>query len=240
MMYETELSRRGLMAGLGAVAGAAALGSGCGAKAKEPMRGKRAPHPPTPDAALALLMAGNERYRRGQLELRDYSPVGERIASAQKPFAAIIACADSRISPPLIFDVDNGNLFLSRVAGNSIDVATLGSTEYAVAVLGVKLVMVLGHSDCGAVKAAIEVAKGTKSYPASKYGAIGAFVDAILPPIKSLPTAQRTLESATAANASAQAKSIAAKGPIIKPAVDAGKIRVVSAVYDIATGKVSL
>ena len=239
-MYDKDLSRRGLIAGLGAVAGAAALGSGCGTKAAQSTTGQQAPHPPTPDAALAVLMAGNERYRRGQIELRDYSPVGERIASAQKPFAAIIACADSRISPPLIFDVDNGNLFLSRVAGNSIDVATLGSTEYAVAVLGVKLVMILGHSDCGAVKAALEVAKGTKSYPASKYGAIGDFVDAIVSPIKSVPPAQRTLESATAANASAQAKAIAAKGPIIKAAVDAGKIRVVAAIYDIASGKVSL
>ena len=100
-------------------------------------------------------MAGNERYRSGQVELRDYSPVGERIASAQKPFAAIIACADSRISPALIFDITHGNLFVSPVAGNSIDVGTLGSTEYAVAVLGVKLVMVLGHSDCGAVKATL-------------------------------------------------------------------------------------
>lgn len=64
--------------------------------------------PPTPDAALAVLMAGNERYQRGQLELRDHSPVGERIASARKPFAALIACADSRISPTLIFDVTHG------------------------------------------------------------------------------------------------------------------------------------
>ena len=100
--------------------------------------------------------------------------------------------------------------------------------------------MVLGHSDCGAVKAALEVAKEAKSYPASKYGAIGDFVDAIVPPIKSVPPAQRTLESATVANASAQAKAIAAKGPIVKPAVDAGRIRVVSTIYDIASGKVSL
>jgi carbonic anhydrase len=225
---------------MGVAAGGAALGSGCGAEAKKDERGRQAPHPATPAAALALLEAGNERYRRGKLELRDYSPVGERVASAQKPFAAIITCADSRVSSTLIFDIEHGNLFASRVAGNTVDIGTLGSTEYAVAVLGVKLIMVLGHSDCGAVKAALGVAKGTSSYPAAKYGAIGPVVDAIVPAIKSLPPGQRTLERTTDANASAQAKALAAKGPIIKPAVDAGKLRVVAAVYNIADGKVSL
>src|SRR5205807_10437762 len=112
--------------------------------------------------------------------------------------------------------------------------------EYAVAVLGVKVVLVLGHSDCGAVKAAIKVAHGKASYPPSKYGAIGAFVDAIVPTVKSLPHDEQTLAPSTLANAQEQAKILAGKDPIIAPAVKAGKIKVVSAVYDIASGKVSL
>jgi carbonic anhydrase len=201
--------------------------------------GAQLPHPADPAAALALLREGNARYRNDQLQLRDYSPVGERIAEAQMPFAAIVTCADSRISTSLIFDIGHGNLFESRVAGNSLDVGTLGSTEYAVAKLGVKLILVLGHSDCGAVKAALDAVKGTQ-FPPSKYGAIPEVVGAIVPTVKALPANERTLERAVAANAEAQAKAFAGQNPIIKPAVDSGKVRVVSAVYDIASGQVSL
>jgi carbonic anhydrase len=199
-----------------------------------------APHPKTASDALTLLQEGNERYRRGELELRDYSPVGERVAEAQKPFAAIITCADSRLSSTLIFDVHRGNLFVSRVAGNTLDAGTLGSTEFAVAVLGVKLIVVLGHSNCGAVKSAIHVVEGTASYPAEKYGAIGAVVDAIVPAVRSVPPDQRTSERCIVANAAAQARRLAETGPIVAPAVAAGQVRVVAAVYDIATGRVSL
>jgi carbonic anhydrase len=212
-----DLSRRRFVAGIGAAAGASVLAAGCGSSRSSTPSGNGAtraqvPHPATPGAALDILRAGNERYRAGQLELRDFSPVGERIASSQKPFAAIITCADSRISPTLIFDVAEGNLFVSRVAGNSVDVGTLGSTEYAVAKLGVKLILILGHSNCGAVKTALGVADGSAHFPADKYGAIGAVVDAIVPTVKALPQAERTLERATTANAAAQADAITAKG----------------------------
>jgi carbonic anhydrase len=201
---------------------------------------KPLPHPKNPAEALALLVKGNRRYQKGKLELRDYSPVGEDRASKQMPFAAIITCADSRVSPTLIFDVERGNIFVSKVAGNSIDTGTLGSTEYAIKVLGVKVVMVLGHSDCGAVKAAIGVANGTSSYPPDKYGAIGGFVDKIVPSVQGLPPADRTLPNCVHVNARAQAADIAGRGPIVKPAIDAGQIAVVAAVYNIQNGKVIL
>jgi carbonic anhydrase len=203
-------------------------------------RKSRAPHPKTPAEALRVLQAGNERHRQGKLQLRDYSPVGERRAVEQRPFAAIVTCADSRISPELVFDVERGNLFVSRVAGNSIDTGTLGSSEYAVAVLGVKLIMVLGHSDCGAVKSAIEVVVDGRTYPESKYGAIGAVVDHLVPTVRSLPADERNLSRCVAANAIAQAAAIARRGPIVAPAVASGKLRVVAAVYDIANGAVSI
>jgi carbonic anhydrase len=197
-------------------------------------------HPETPDEALRILLEGNERHRSGKQELRSYSPLGERHSEGQRPFAAIIACADSRVSPTLIFDLDRGNLFASKVAGNSIDTGTLGSTEFAVATLDVKLVVVLGHSDCGAVKAAIDVADGRNSYPPDQYGAIGSVVDAVVPSVKSLPGEQRTLPNCVAANARAQAKEIEATEPVVGPAVEAGRLRVVAAVYDVENGVVEL
>src|SRR5436190_12429984 len=150
---EASGSRRELLAGAGALAGAAALGDVSSAGAAVALhRGGRRPHPRTPHQALEVLRHGNRRYRQGRVTFRDYSPVGEDRAHDQKPFAAIITCSDSRISPSIVFDVELGNLFVSRIAGNSIDAGTLGSTEYAVKVLGVKAVMVLAHSDCGAIK----------------------------------------------------------------------------------------
>ena len=218
----------------------AALVDALEAEANQPGRGRRFPHPANPQEALAILMMGNRRYRRGRLRLRDYSVRGEDIAVRQTPFAAIITCGDSRLSPPFVFDVHHGNLFVSRVAGNSVDTGTLGSTEYAIKVLGVKLVMVLGHSDCGAVKSAIAVANGTTSYPPDKFGAIGEVINAIVPPIQGLPPTDRTLDRSISLTATTQAADLASREPIVKQAIDAKQIEVVAAVYDIKTGKVSL
>jgi carbonic anhydrase len=202
--------------------------------------GTRFAHPGDPQEALSLLVEGNRRHLEGGPELRDHSPVAEDAgAEGQRPFAAVIACADSRVSPNRIFDVERGNLFVSRVAGNSVDIGTLGSTEYAVAVLGVKLVVVLGHSDCGAVTAAIEVINGTASYPPDTYGAIGPLVESLVPAVRDVPAAERTLPNCVSANARVQGADLASRGPIIKPAVEEGRIAVVAAVYDLRTGQVS-
>jgi carbonic anhydrase len=107
-------------------------------------------------------------------------------------------------------------------------------------VLGVKLVLLLGHSDCGAVKSATAAANGPATYPPGQYGAIGAVVDRIVPPIQALPPGERTLSNSIVVNAQARASEIANSDPIIRPAVDAGRLAVVSGVYDIADGKVSL
>jgi carbonic anhydrase len=198
------------------------------------------PHPETPDDVLRTLREGNERHLAGRRELRTYSPLEGGHAEGQRPLAAIIACADSRVSPALLFDLDRGNLFVSRVAGNSVDTAMLGSTEYAVAALGVRLVMVLGHSECGAVGAAIEVANGSRSFPADEAGAIGAVVDAVVPSVEALPADRRTLAECVAANARDQAARLAGTEPVIGPAVESGSLRVVAAVCDVDTGRVDL
>jgi carbonic anhydrase len=234
----SSLSRRGFIAS--AAAGTAGLTVGGGAAAIAASNpGEEFPHPKTPDQAIRVLRQGNQRYVNNKLELHDFSPVGERIASSQKPFAAFITCADSRISPSLVFDIHLGNLFVSRIAGNTVDIGTLGSTEYAVAVLGVRVVVVLGHTNCGAVKAALDVANGKTSFPPKQFGAIGSFVDLIIPAVRSLPRNRRTVPNVTSNNARRQARQLAAKGPIISAAVKKGQIKVVPAVYQIGSGRVN-
>jgi carbonic anhydrase len=176
----------------------------------------------------------------GNIKRLDYNRLGNRIAETQKPFAVIVTCADSRLSPPVIFDVGIGNLFVARVAGNSADTGMVGSTEYAVAELGVLLVMVLGHSNCGAVKAAIKVANGKASFPRAKFGAIGPMVKPVVGAVKTMPKKQRTVNRSIAVNARVQAKRFAGAGPIINRAVASGQLQVVAAVYDIGSGRVSL
>jgi carbonic anhydrase len=232
-----RISRRGLIGGIGAAAGAAALGGELLGAVDARAAFER---PATPRAALDALEEGNQRYRAGQWERRDYSPVGERRASDQKPFVAVLSCADSRVSPPLVFDVERGNLFAAQVAGNSVDPGMVGSLEYAVAVLDVPLIVVLGHSNCGAVKAAMAVAEGNASYPPSTYGSIGAVVDAVVPAIEALAPENRTLDRCIATNARVQARALSVAGPIIPAAIAKNKLRVVAAVYDIGTGAVEL
>jgi carbonic anhydrase len=232
-----RLSRRAFLGRAGAATGGAVLGGELLGTVDARAAYAR---PSTPDAALKALVEGNRRYRRGRWERRDYSPVGERRAVEQQPFASILACADSRVSPPLVFDVERGNLFAAHVAGNSIDTGTLGSLEYSIAVLGVHAIVVLGHSDCGAVKSAIEVVEGRKSYPAAKYGAIGEVVNAIVPAIEGLDPKVRTLEASIVANARRQALLLAESGPIIPAAIASGTLRIVSAVYEIDSGTVTI
>jgi carbonic anhydrase len=196
--------------------------------------------PKTPDEALAALVRGNKRYATDREKLKDYTHLGEEIANKQTPFAAILSCADSRVSPTLVFDVGHGNLFNARLAGNVSDPVADGSLDYAVEVLGVPLVMVLGHSDCGAVKAALSVVTKGMTFPRSKYGDIGTFVDKIVPAVRSLPKSQRTLEPSIEANAQAQAKSLAKRKPIFAKRVKDGSLKVVAATYDIPSGRVTL
>jgi carbonic anhydrase len=231
------LSRRTFLGRAGAAVGGALVGG----ELLDAVDARAAyARPSTPAAALNALVEGNRRYRRGTWQRRDYSPVGEQRAVEQQPFAAILACADSRVAPPLVFDVERGNLFAAHVAGNSLDSGTQGSLEYSVAVLNVHVIVVLGHTDCGAVKSAIEVAEGRKTFPANKYGAIGGVVDAVVPAVLDVPRADRTLHAAIVANARRQARAVAETGPIVPAAIAAGTLRVVSAVYEIDSGTVTI
>ena len=212
----------------GTAAGAALLRTGTArAKTTPPSR----PAPATADEALAALKAGNERFVKHTPQVRDTEEIEEiwtSISGGQAPFATVLGCADSRLAPELIFDQFFGDVFVVREAGNIADSPTnLGSLEYGQAVLGSKLVLVLGHTSCGAVKAAFG-----KDDPG---GNIQAIVDAIRPGI----AGSKTVEDATITNVRAVQTRIREKSAILRDAEKAGRIRIVGGVYTIATGTVS-
>ena len=185
----------------------------------------------TPEAALQALMDGNQRYVGGQLQSlkEDLSILKAKTAEKQEPFAAILSCADSRVPVEYVFDQSIGHLFVVRIAGNVTTPEITASLEYGVAVLGAKVLMVLGHGSCGAVKATIE----GKAVP----GQISALYAPIRPAVNA---AGDDLEAAIDANAKIQASLLSEASPVIAGAIKEGNLRVVPARYDIVSGKVSL
>lgn len=234
-MYESDRqSRRRFLqhAGLGIVA----------LSAVAPLRHANADASPqnaiTPQAALDRMLAGNARYAANKFDPRDFSATRAARAKAQHPIASILSCADSRVAPELIFDQAPGDLFVVRVAGNYLNRDTLSSLEYGVSVLGTPLVMVLGHSNCGAVKATIQEIQNPQPLP----GHIWDITDAVRAGIQNVVKAggDNLLERAIEANAEYNAARIASAQPIIAAAVKNGWARVVCAEYELASGKVQL
>src|ERR1700720_3460414 len=121
--------------------------------------------PANPDEALAELLAGNKRYVTGQNIHHDFGPERPALAQSQHPFAIILGCADSRVAPELAFDQTRGRLFVVRLAGNFVDDNGLASIEYGASVLGASLIRVLGHDQCGALKAAVDVVTKNAQLP---------------------------------------------------------------------------
>ncbi|NJK69356.1 MAG: carbonic anhydrase [Richelia sp. CSU_2_1] len=187
----------------------------------------------TPDVALKQLMDGNKRFvdRKRQSPNQDFVRITE-VAKSQKPFAAILGCADSRFPPEIIFDRGFGDLFVCRVAGNVATPEEIGSLEYSTLVLGAKVLVVIGHERCGAVDATI---KGTQ-VP----GQIGSLINAIKPAVESSKdeTGDR-LENAIKANAMLQANRLKAS-PVISKLIQENKLKVVGGYYDLDTGAVNI
>jgi carbonic anhydrase len=185
----------------------------------------------TPDAALQELIAGNQRFAANQLTSieHDLTILKERTADKQEPFAAVLSCADSRVPVELIFDQTIGHVFVTRVAGNIVTPELIGSLEYGVAVLGVKALLVLGHGACGAVKAAM------------KADAVPGQISSLYPHLRqAVEQSGGDVDKAIVANAKIQADLLRTSSPVIRDAVKAGNLKVVSAVYDLASGKVTL
>src|SRR5207247_2291014 len=142
----------------------------------------KAPAGPSADQAMKMLQDGNARFVSGKLEHPNESPERRtEVAKGQHQFAVILACADSRVGPEVIFDAGLGDLFVTRVAGNVVDDAMLGSIEYAVEHLGAPLIVVCGHQRCGAVQATVETVASGAPAP----GHLGALIDPIKPAVTS-------------------------------------------------------
>jgi carbonic anhydrase len=200
--------------------------------AKEPEHADAAPKV-SPAEALERLKAGNQRFVVGKLEHpRQGAERRTELATSQHPFAVVLGCADSRTSPEVVFDQGLGDVFVVRVAGNILNDETVGSIEYAVEHLGAKLIVVLGHEHCGAVKAARETIAAKAEAP----GHIQSLVKAIAPAVET--TSGADAEATAKANELHVAQELRESAPILKKLVEKGTISVMAAHYDLDTGSV--
>jgi carbonic anhydrase len=187
-----------------------------------------------PAEAISKLKDGNGRYTSGNLQHPGQTTERRaELAKTQHPFATIVSCSDSRVPPEIVFDQGLGDLFIVRVAGNVINDEGLGSIEYSVDHLGTRLILVLGHQSCGAVKAARETiaAKGTAP------GHIESLVTAIKPAVEA--TAKDDLDATIKANVTHVVQALRSSTPILKAKVEAGDVQVIGGYYSLDTGAVT-
>jgi len=188
----------------------------------------------TAEAAWADLTQGNRRFVAGKPRARSLVLARKRLAQGQHPKAIVLGCSDSRVSPTLVFDQSLGDLFVVRTAGNVADPVALGSIEYAVEHLHVRLLLVLGHERCGAVTAA---ASGEKM-PTPNLEALVAKIAPAITRVKDRATGDQLITLGVEANVDQSAADIVAQSPIVRKAVEAGTLGIVRAVYRLASGEV--
>ncbi|MCO8121583.1 SulP family inorganic anion transporter [Stieleria sp. TO1_6] len=203
----------------------------------------------TAGEVVEMLQDGNQRFVSGNRLNRDLALQVNATAAGQNPMAAILSCIDSRVPAELVFDLGVGDIFSVRVAGNVIGTKSLGSLEYAVGVAGVKLVVVLGHTRCGAVTAAVKwVTGGQNAQAATGCQHLQAIVDEIAPSIEGtgvqsieqLPTeeAEYLVDEVAKYNVLHTAQQIISRSDIIRQAVESGRVEVVGALYDVKSGRI--
>jgi carbonic anhydrase len=189
----------------------------------------------TGDQALKKLLAGNERYREARPEHPNQTPDRRReVANGQRPFAVVLGCSDSRVPPEILFDQGLGDLFIVRVAGGVVDDVVLGSIEYAVSRLKTPLILVLGHSNCGAVTATVS-AQGPLD------GRLGCLTNAIRPAVDQVrDQPDELVNRASKALAKMIAQRLRETGPFLSNAVRAGELLITAAYCDLLTGGVDV
>lgn len=192
----------------------------------------------SPEAALSRLLDGNARFTSGTTVNCDLMQQVRDTAEGQAPFAAIVGCIDSRVPPELVFDQRIGDVFAARIAGNFVNTDIIGSLEFATKLAGAKLIMVLGHSECGAIKGAVDDAK---------LGNLTATLANIRPAVLAvkhegtLTSKDKILVQKVAhQNAKDAAAKLLRQSAVLSELVNEGKLKVVAAMHDISTGKVSL
>jgi carbonic anhydrase len=185
----------------------------------------------TGETAMHELMAGNERYMAGKITSfpEDLKILQEKTVLKQEPFAAVLSCADSRVPVEILFDQSIGHVFVTRVAGNVVTPETMASLEYGVAVLGLKAVLILGHSNCGAISAAVQ----GKEVP----GQISVLYQHLMPAVRD---AHGDVVQAVKANVVFQTRLVRESSTLIAKAVKENGVRVAGGVYDLETGRVAI
>ena len=231
----TRLSRRHLVAGAGVLLAASALPvvSGRADDSSEP-----APIAISPSEALDRLKQGNTRYMAGEMKESDFAVGRAARATAQYPIVAVLACADSRVPPEIVFDQRPGDVFVVRNAGNVVSTFGLASMEFAVAVLNVPLVMVLGHSSCGAVAAALQSSRARSKLP----GHLSELVEAVQPAVITAHGKHPSdfLAATINENVRLSMSHLKTRSDVIGDAVSSGKVGIQGGVYDLVAGKVEL
>ena len=190
----------------------------------------------TPDEALKRLKDGNARFVAGQALHCDLLEQVRSTAQQQAPFAAVLGCIDSRVPPELVFDQNIGDLFVARIAGNIASTDIIGSLEFATALAGAKLIVVLGHSECGAVKGAIDDAK---------LGSLTGVLQQIRPALarldyKGVPSSKdkALVQRVAEQNAKDAAAQLTGRSDTMAGLVREGKLKIVYAMHDVANGRV--
>ena len=192
----------------------------------------------TPAEALDMLKAGNERFVAGAMLDRDLMAQVSATATGQYPFAVVLGCIDSRVPPELVFDQGIGDLFAPRIAGNFVNTDILGSMEFATAVAGSKVIVVLGHTSCGAVKGACDhVELGNLTHTLSNIAPAIYAVEDIEGPRDSSNEAY--VNAVAHMNVEMTVQNILDRSPVMKGLVEEGKLIVVGAMHDVETGKVT-
>lgn len=228
----SNISRRNLLIGAASAVGTGLVTVGLGKDLLSP-EPVIAQNNVTPDQAIKKLMAGNERFikQKRKSPNQTISRLKE-VAKGQNPYAAILGCADSRVPLEIVFDQGLGDLFVVRVAGNIGTPEEVGSLEFGTLVLGAKVIMVLAHSECGAVNATI---KG-----GSVPGQIGSILEAIKPAVEKTEGKKGDrLVNAAKQNVLEQIDKLKAS-PVISQLITDGKLKIIGGYYDLKTGKVSM
>ncbi|HXN66959.1 MAG TPA: carbonic anhydrase [Bradyrhizobium sp.] len=235
LALRAQPSRRGLLRLFGAAAvGLAVPGA---AMAKEDKKPPKPQNVVSPDASLELLVKGNKRYVEGESRRHDFKREREALVGGQNPYAGLLSCADSRIAPEYAFDSGRGDLFVCRVAGNFANPDTVASMEYAVAILGTPLIMVLGHDACGAVDATIKSLKDNTTLP----GHLPSLVESLTPAVKAVSASPGDpLANAIRQNVIDNVAKLKSATPILNAAVEARKLKVVGGIYRLRDGRVEL
>lgn len=221
-----------------AAASGLALLAGCGQRATDlntTVVTKVAQDAMTPDAVFADLKAGNERFVAGKNTNQDWlAQAATTAADGQSPKAIVLSCLDSRVPPEIIFDQGIGDIFVGRVAGNFENTDMLGSMEFGTAVAGSKLIVVLGHTSCGAVMGTMDKAE---------LGNLTATLANIVPATHVAPDAPASdadaLARVTEENVRITMRDITSRSPVLAERVNSGQLKVVGGVYDLATGEVN-